>query len=77
MQQQQEYQSGQSQLGLQQPMQQQQEDDEEDTTGAYCEDDEQYSADETGSVMNCSLEWSTGLGPPPIDSRTGFRGSNA
>ena len=58
-------------------MQQQQEDDEEDTTEAYCEDDVQYSADETGSVMNCSLEWPTGLGPPPIDSRTGFRGNNA
>ena len=58
-------------------MQQQQEDDEEDTTGAYCEDDEQYSIDETGSVMNCINERPTGPGPPPIDSRTGFRGSNA
>ena len=31
----------------------------------------------TGSVMNCSNEWPTGRGPPPIDSRTGFRGNNA
>ena len=59
MQQQQEYQYGQEQMGLQQPMQQQQEDDEEDSTRAYCNDDEQYSADEARSVMNCSVEWPT------------------